>query len=147
MVSRAASAGFTLLEAIVALTVMALALIPLITFIAQSSDQLMRAAEANERSIVTQSVLALMEPINPMAEPEGALPLDDEINVAWKSEEIIPPHEAALVRTLLPGYRVGFYGMTVAVTRGRAPWFDFQMRKVGYQNMRATGLDAFSGGP
>lgn len=142
-----ASAGFTLLEAIVALTVMALALIPLVTFIAQSSDQLMRAADANERSIVTQSVLALMEPINPMAEPEGVLPLDEEISVSWRSEAIIPPNEAALVRTLLPGYRVGFYGVTVAVSRSQEPWFDFEMRKIGYQNMRAGGMDPFGGGP
>lgn len=141
------SAGFTLLEAIVALTVMALALIPLITFIAQSSDQLMRAADANERSIVTQSVLALMDPINPMAEPEGVLPLDEDISVAWKSDTIVPPNDSALSGTLLPGFRVGFYGVTVLVTRGERPWFDFRMRKVGYQNLRAGGPDPFAGGP
>ncbi len=142
-----ASAGFTLLEAIVALTVMALALIPLITFIAQSSDQLIRAADANERSIVTQSVLALMDPINPMAEPEGTLPLDEQISVSWKSDVIVPANEGALVGTLLPGFRVGFYGLTVTVTRGKVPWFDFPMRKVGYQNMRGSGTDPFGGGP
>ncbi|MGE3335097.1 MAG: prepilin-type N-terminal cleavage/methylation domain-containing protein [Rhodospirillaceae bacterium] len=141
------SAGFTLLEAIVALTVMALALIPLITFIAQSSDQLMRAADANERSIVSQSVLALMDPINPMAEPEGVLPLDEEISVSWKSEAIVPPNEGAIVGTLLPGFRVGFYGVNVSVTRAERPWFEFQMRKVGYQNMRAGGLDPFGMAP
>ncbi|MGE3477276.1 MAG: hypothetical protein AB7H70_15845 [Rhodospirillaceae bacterium] len=142
-----ASAGFTLLEAIVALTVMAAALIPLITFIAQSSDQLMRAADANERSIVSQSVLALMDPINPMAEPEGTLPLDEEISVSWKSETIVPPNDGAIVGTLLPGFRVGFYGVSVSVTRGQAPWFGFQMRKVGYQNMRAGGIDPFGLAP
>jgi len=147
MRAHSTSAGFTLLEAIVALTVMALALIPLITFIAQSSDQLMRAAEANERSIVTQSVLALMDPINPLAEPEGMLPLDEEIGVSWRSELIVQPNEAGLAGTLLPGFRVGFYGVTVSVTRGEQPWFDFRMRKVGYQNLRAGGLNSFGGAP
>lgn len=142
-----ASAGFTLLEAIVALTVMALALIPLITFIAQSSDQLMRAAEANERSVVSQSVLALMDPINPMAEPEGVLALDEEISVSWRSQTIVSPNEGTLVGTLLPGFRVGFYGVNVSVTRGQQPWFEFQMRKVGYQNMRAGGADPFGLAP
>lgn len=142
-----ASAGFTLLEAIVALTVMALALIPLITFIAQSSDQLMRAADANERSIVSQSVLALMDPINPMAEPEGTLPLDEEISVSWRSEAIVQPNEGAIVGTLLPGFRVGFYGVNVTVTRAERPWFEFQMRKVGYQNMRGTSADPFGLAP
>jgi general secretion pathway protein I len=142
---RRPTAGFTLLEAIVALTVMALALIPLISFIAQSADQLTRAGEANERSLVTQSVLALMEPVNPMAEPEGTLPLDDEVEVSWRSEAIAPPPEGAILGTLLNGFRIGFYGVTVAVSRDRQPWFDFTMRKVGYQNLR-TG-STFSGGP
>ncbi|MCA0199458.1 MAG: prepilin-type N-terminal cleavage/methylation domain-containing protein [Proteobacteria bacterium] len=142
-----ASAGFTLLEAIVALTVMALALIPLITFIAQSSDQLMRAADANERSIVGQSVLALMDPINPMVEPEGILPLDDEISVSWRSDTIVPPNDGAIVGTLLPGFRVGFYGVNVTVKRGERPWFEFQMRKVGYQNMRGSSTDPFGMAP
>ncbi len=142
---RRPTAGFTLLEAIVALTVMALALIPLITFIAQSADQLTRAAEVNERSLTAQSVIALMEPVNPMAEPEGSLPLDDEVEVSWRAEAIAPPSEGAILGTLLNGYRIGFYGVTVAVSRNREPWFDFTMRKVGYQNMRSAG--AFSGDP
>jgi general secretion pathway protein I len=141
-----ATAGFTLLEAIVALTIMAVALIPLVSFIAQSSDQLMRAGEANERSIVMQSVLALMDPVNPMAEPEGTLPLDDTINVSWTSETIAAPAEGGLVRTPLAGFRMGFYGVTVSVTRDQQPWFDFKMRKVGYQNLR-QGAPGMFGGP
>jgi general secretion pathway protein I len=137
MMTRPA-AGFTLLEAIVALTVMALALIPLVTFIAQTADQLNRAAEANERSLVTQSVLALMEPVNPLAEPEGTLPLDDEIAVSWRAEPLAPPSEGPLVGTLLAGYRIGFYGVNVTVTRNNQDWFSFDMRKVGYQNLRGN---------
>lgn len=143
--ARRSTAGFTLLEAIVALTVMAVALIPLVTFIAQSADQLTRAGEANERSLVTQSVLALMDPVNPMAEPEGTLPLDDEIQVSWRAEAIAPPAEGAMVGTQLNGYRIGFYGVNVTVTRDSQAWFDFTMRKVGYQNLRAS--SPMLGGP
>lgn len=146
--ARRSTAGFTLLEAIVALTVMALALIPLISFIAQSSDQLMRAGEANEQSMVMQSVLALMDPVNPMAEPEGTVPLDESINISWSSEAIAPPPEGSLARTSLSGFRIGFYGVTVWVTRDEKPWFDFKMRKVGYQNLRQGSVPGmFGGGP
>ena len=142
------TAGFTLLEAIVALTVMALALIPLISFIAQSSDQLMRAGAANEQSMVMQSVLALMDPVNPMAEPKGTLPLDETISVSWWSDVIAPPPEGSLVRTHISGFRIGFYGVTVSVTRDEQPWFEFKMRKVGYQNLRqGSGPDMFMGAP
>lgn len=138
------TAGFTLLEAIVALTVMAAALIPLVTFIAQSADQLVRAGEANERSLVHQSVLALMDPVNPMAEPEGVLPLDDEISVSWRAQEIAAS-KTALVGTQLNGYRIGFYAILVSVSRNNEAWFDFTMRKVGYQNTRQGGQ--MLGGP
>src|SRR5690606_18618847 len=107
--------------------------------------QLMRAAEVNEQSLVTQSVLALMDPINPMAEPEGTLPLDDELSVSWQSEVIVAPDEGALVGTPLPGYRMGFYGITVSVIRNQQPWFDFTMRKVGYENLRQSGTSMFGG--
>ena len=145
--ARRSAAGFTLLEAIVALTVMAIALIPLITFIGQSADQLARAGEANERSLVTQSALALIEPVNPMAEPEGTLPLDDEIAVSWRTSDIAPPTEGAILGTQLNGYRIGFYGVTVTVTRFNQPWFDFTMRKVGYQNLRLENPASGLGGP
>lgn len=135
---RRSAAGFTLLEAIVALTVMAVALIPLVAFIGQSADQLARAGEANEQSLVMQSALALMDPVNPMAEPEGILPLDDEIEVSWRSAVIAEPTPGPLVRTQLAGFRVGFYGVNVNVTRNRQPWFDFTMRKVGYENLRGS---------
>jgi hypothetical protein len=119
---------------------MAIALIPLVSFIAQSADQLMRAGEANGRSLVTQSVLALMEPVNPMAEPEGTLPLDDEVEVSWRAEAIAPPTDRAPIGTPLNGYRIGFYGVKVVVKRNDEPWFDLTLRKVGYQNMRANAM-------
>ena len=147
MASRS-TAGFTLLEAIVALTVMALALIPLVSFIAQSSDQLMRAGAANEQSMVTQSVLALMDPVNPMAEPEGTLALDETISISWRADVIAPPPEGSLVRTPLSGFRIGFYGVTVSVMRNELPWFEFRMRKVGYQNLRqGSAPDILGGAP
>lgn len=126
------TAGFTLLEAIVALTVMGLSLIPLMSYISQSAEQLERAADANEKSLVMQSTLALMDPINPMAEPEGRLPLDERLQVIWRSAVVLEPPEGLLVGAPLSGFRLGFYAVHVDVTRDGAAWLDFDMRKVGY---------------
>ena len=125
--------GFTLLEAIVALAVMSLALIPLVSFVAQSANELVLAGEANERSFTMQSALALMEPVNPMAEPKGSLVLDPTISVSWDSQEIVKPNDAPLIGSGLANFRLGFYTTHVTVFRNNAPWFLFDMRKVGYE--------------
>lgn len=128
-----ASRGFTLLEAIVAMAVMSLALVPMVAFVAQSANELQRAGESNERSFVMQSALALMEPINPMAEAEGSLPLDRNITLAWESTPIVEPNPGINVGSGLPAYRLGFYKVHVTLARGSQPWFDFDMRKIGYE--------------
>jgi general secretion pathway protein I len=127
------SKGFTLLEAIVALAVMALALIPLVSFITQSANELLRAGESNERSFVMQSALALMDPINPMAEGNGNIPLDRDITLTWESQAIVEPNPGIQVGAGLAAYRLGFYKVHVTVNRGQTAWFDFDMRKVGYE--------------
>lgn len=128
--------GFTLLEAIVALAVIALALIPLVTYIAQAADGLYRAAESNDRSLAMQGALALMDPVNPMAEPQGQLPLDDKISMAWSSDVAVNPNSGVLVGGGLSNFKVGFYVVHVTLSRPEAsPWFSFDLRKVGYQRL------------
>lgn len=129
------SKGFTLLEAIVALALISLALIPLLTFIAQSSDQLVRAGESNERSFVMQSALALMDPVNPMAEAQGSLALDANTSLSWNSAVVAKPNDGPLIGSGLPGFRLGFYSVHVTVARDNQPWFTFDMRKVGYERL------------
>lgn len=127
------SKGFTLLEAIVALAVMAMALIPMVAFVSQSANELQRAGESNERSFVMQSALALMDPINPMTEAQGTLPLDRNITIMWESQPIVEPNPGIQVGSGLPAYRLGFYKVHVSLLRDRETWFDFDMRKVGYE--------------
>lgn len=127
------SKGFTLLEAIVALAVMSLALVPMVAFVTQAADELQRAGDANARSFVMQSALALMEPINPMAEAQGSLALDRNITLSWDSVPLVEPNTGINVGAGLPAYRIGFYKVHVMLARGPDPWFDFDMRKVGYE--------------
>ena len=127
------SKGFTLLEAIVAMAVMSLALIPLVSFVTQSANELQRAGESNAQSLVMQSALALMEPINPMAEGTGSIALDNNITLIWDSQTIVEPNPGIQIGGGLAAYRLGFYKVHVAVKRGQTEWFDFDMRKVGYE--------------
>ena len=128
--------GFTLLEAIVALTLLGLALVPMLSFISQSTDQLNRVAESNERSFAMQSAIAVLSPVNPMEEPEGEESLGQNLLLRWNSDVIIEPNQGPQVGMGLPGFRVGFYNVHVSLFRDtNTPWFDFDMRKVGYRKI------------
>ena len=131
--------GFTLLEAIVALAIIGLALIPLVSYIAQAADALQRASESNDRSVAMQAALALMEPVNPMTEPQGQLPIDDTVSVEWHSDVAVAPNPGVLVGGGLASYRLGFYIVHVTLSReGEPSWFSFDLRKTGYQRLGSS---------
>lgn len=133
---RPAESGFTLLEAIVALTLLGLALVPMMSFISESTNQLVRVADSNERSLATQAAVALLSPVNPMEDPEGEESLGRDLLVRWSSELILEPNDGPQVGMGLPGFRVGFYDVRVSLFRQSSGlWFDFDMRKVGYQKI------------
>ena len=141
------SRGFTLLEAIVALAIIGLALVPLVSYIAQAADALERAGDSNARSLAMQSALALMEPVNPIAEPTGQLALDDTTAVSWQSQIVVKPNDGTLVGSGLASFRVGFYNVHVDVTHnGGEAWFGFDMRKVGYDRL-ASGFPSSGTSP
>jgi general secretion pathway protein I len=125
--------GFTLLEAIVALTIIGLALVPFATFISLSTNTLVKAAEANDRSFVMEAAIAFMDSVNPVEEPSGTIELYDEFEMSWNSEELVPPQRYPFPNIGLPTHRLGFYNVHVELFReSTGPWFAFHMRKVGY---------------
>jgi general secretion pathway protein I len=126
------SAGFTLLEAIVAVAIVGLALVPIIAFLSLSANELIKAGEANERSFATQAVVALLDPVNPGTDASGSLPINDRVSVSWDSEVLVPPGQKIVSNSGLPTRQLGFYKVHVTVTRAGDRWFDFDLRKVGY---------------
>ncbi len=138
--TRPAEKGFTLLEAIVALTLLGLALVPMLSFISESAGQLARVADTNERSLAVQSAVALLDPINPMETPQGEESIGHELTVRWSSNVAIPPNDGPQIGMGLPGFRVGFYDVRVSLLRRDDPWFEFDLRKVGYQKIASNPL-------
>jgi general secretion pathway protein I len=124
--------GFTLLEAIVAMTIVGVALLPILTFISQMATGLSRAADSNARNLAQQAILEFLEPLNPMDRPVG----EDQMGgllVRWESETLVPPNKEPILGGRLTGYSIGFYKVTVSVDQiDRGPWFTFDMRKTGY---------------
>jgi len=140
-VMRSDESGFTLLEAIVALTLLGLALVPMMSFISESTNQLARIADSNERSFATQAAVALLDPVNPMEDPRGEESLGHDLIVRWSSKLTVPSNEGSQIGMGLNGFRVGFYDVRVSLIRhSSGPWFEIDMRKVGYQKININPL-------
>src|SRR3954470_1267921 len=113
---RGSTHGFTLLEAIVAMAIIGVALVPILTFISQMTYGLSRAADANARSLAQRAVMELLEPLNPLDQPVGEDQVGDLL-VRWESEILVPPNKEPLLGGGMTAFSVGFYKVTVTVVR------------------------------
>jgi prepilin-type N-terminal cleavage/methylation domain-containing protein len=137
------SSGFTLLEAIVAIAIVGIALVPVMTFISQMAFGLTRAADSNARNLAQQSLIELFETLNPLERPVGEDQVGDLI-IRWESESLVPPNPQVNPGAGLAGFSIGFYNVTVSVDRiNKGPWFSFAMRKVGYRSLSTSTLPGF----
>ena len=90
----APDAGFSMLETIAALAILAMALIPLLSLqsqLASGAARLERQAELNRATEVAYTYLAL---VNPMLAPEGKQNLGDGWQVSWISSPLGAPQPA-----------------------------------------------------
>jgi prepilin-type N-terminal cleavage/methylation domain-containing protein len=140
---RTVSRGFTLLEAIVALTIIGITLVPAMSFIAQASRQISAAAESNRRVRAQEAVLALNDVLNPLLTPEGEVALSPQLTVRWQSEVLVDPTQSQRLGGRLSGYNVGFYAVTFSLVENDKDWFSLTTRKVGYRPLSMP----FSGAP
>ncbi len=135
--------GFTLLEAIVALTIVGIALVPVLSFLAEASRQIQVAAESNTRAGAQQTVQAYLEVLNPMVTPEGEMPLSQTLSISWVSEPLFEPDNDVRLGGRLGTYNIGFYLVDVTVLREGKEWFTLRARKIGYvprsQGLGSTG--------
>ena len=133
--SRPPQAGFSLLEAIVAMVVMATALLALYAWLSSSTLGLTRAQAQTRALADSRSALALVETINPMLEPSGQRRLGD-IEVSWTTTPVVP-RRTGLTRAGQPSlYEVALYDMEVSVRRDGGTEETFALRRAGYEAVR-----------
>jgi general secretion pathway protein I len=131
--SRTAQAGFSLLEAIVALAIIGLALVPLLGFVAQSLDSVYRAADAQLRATVLANAVDAMSGVNPMRDPRGEIDLGGP-RVRWQSRALVSPMPNSNIPTGFGAFNVALYDVQANVLRADgSPWFDFQLRLAGHR--------------
>lgn len=127
--------GFSLLEAIVALTILASAGLALFAAMSQSVQMVGRAEHAREVDVALRNALAWMERVNPMHEPQGELELGDYL-LRWHADPVEPPRDGA-TGYLQPGlYEVGLYRMQLQLWQDGDLQREVVLNRIGYDQVR-----------
>lgn len=128
---RSQQAGFTLLEAVVAMVLISGAGLALFSWINSSIMALNRVQEANARSEATQNVVEFIASVNPMLKPEGSATLGT-YRIRWQAQPISAIQDG---RSL---YQLALYDTLVEVEKPEGKtWFDLHLRQVGFKKVRS----------
>ncbi len=133
--------GFSLLEAIVAMVVMATGLLALYAWLSTNTHSLVRVQEHARTLEDARSALALVETVNPMKEPTGERTLGDLV-VSWTSRPVVDTRHGTGggTDTTPTVFDLGLYEMEVRVQRDAREIKTFTVRRAGWEAVRA--LDA-----
>ncbi|HUX23132.1 MAG TPA: prepilin-type N-terminal cleavage/methylation domain-containing protein [Burkholderiales bacterium] len=128
--------GFTLIEAIVALVLIATTGMALFSWINSNLMTLSRVQEVNAENSATQNVLEYMADINPMASPEGRADLGS-LRLSWQAEATTEPRDGASYPYGTSLYQLAMYRTKISVQKpdGQS-WFAFSLQQVGYKKVR-----------
>lgn len=127
--------GFSLLEAIVALAILAAAGMALFAAMGQSVRMVERAEAARERESAQRNALAWLQTVNPAKEPDGQVQLGDVL-VRWHAEALEPPRDAMTGYLQAGLFQVALYRVHLELERERQPVAEFEVRRVGYRQVR-----------
>lgn len=129
-------AGFTLLEAIVAMALVAAAVLPLYAFFSRSLDGLYRAAEANRESQASLTALAFLSGLNPMERPSGEDVLGP-LRLRWRSREIVPATDSIGYPRGIGLYQVALYEVTGEILQDGRVRSTVAIRLIGHRQARS----------
>ena len=127
-------AGFTLLEAIVALVIFSMGSLALYSWLGVNVKTLLRVQELRESVAMSTSALEAVRGLNPMATPRGRREVG-ELVVEWKAEPVEPTRSAVTQAGFPTIFKVGLYLVQVRVLRGNVEVDRFDVRQVGYQQI------------
>lgn len=115
-VFKAARAGFSVMETLVAMALLAVAFIPLYSLMQTLADGADRIQNTAGRLAIEESALAILETFDPIAEPEGERMLG-EWRLTWTSELVASERPATgYLGTSI--YQVSLFDVTATLQRG-----------------------------
>lgn len=130
-----AQQGFSLLEAIVALAIVASAGLALFAAMSQSVQMVRRAERVRQADTAARNALALMETVNPALDPTGEKRIG-ALQLKWHSTPVEPPRDVMTGYLQAGLYQVGLYDITLDVHAADDVSTTLRLRKVGYKQVR-----------
>ena len=136
-------AGFTLLEALVAVAIAALCLIPLMSLQRTYIDGQRRHEATLLRTEIQRNALTLLREVNPTDEPEGQRLLPPDLTLSWTATPISDLKTSTGFPTGDGPYSVQLYRLDAQVARGQTKVVpDFSVERVGWTLGQAAAAPA-----
>lgn len=127
--------GFSLLEAVVALAILAAAGLALFAAMSQAMQMVGRAEDARAADGALRNALAWVEQLNPMEAPSGERSFPPYI-LSWQST-LLEPARPSATGYLQPGlHEVGLYRMELSLLSGNTVIRELEVRRIGYRQVR-----------
>jgi len=138
--SRIHQQGFSLLEAIVALTIMSTCLLALYAWLSTSTLSLNRASAHALALQDARTAKAVVDTINPLMTPEGTRELPPLL-IRWNATPVSERRYGMTVSGGANQFDFMLYELAVEVLRDGHPVYTFTTRKTGWENARPIPLD------
>lgn len=121
--------GFSTLEVIAAVAIIAIALIPIATLQTQIARSQARLTEAHAESTAVQNAMALMRDINPMLTPEGQRRMSGATTLSWTSAPVSEARQSVNPA----GFSVQLYRVTGTIRGAGATETTVQIDLIGWR--------------
>ncbi len=125
--------GFSIMETLVAVALLAIAVLPLYAFQQTLANTATRLQNASALLDAQESALAILQTIDPIAQPEGEMDLG-EWRLTWQSQELVSesPADGYLGSSI---WGVALYEIDASLERGETRR-DFSLRRVAWIQVR-----------
>jgi general secretion pathway protein I len=134
--SRRKQSGFTLLEAIVSLVLIASTGMALFSWVNSNIITLNRVQTSNAENAATLNAIEYMHSINPMTTPQGQANLGSS-RLSWQAEATTDPLDGASYPFGISLYQLAMYLTKITVQKSDGQfWFAFSLQQVGYKKVR-----------
>jgi hypothetical protein len=137
-VSRSANAeaGFTLLEGLVAIALLAGTMFAIFTLVGGVLGSANRVGRSNETAQLTLNALEVMSVVNPMLQETGKIDLGP-YTVSWKSAAATPIADGVGYPVGVSLYQLALYKTNVRIEGPQGTLLaEFDLRQIGYRRVR-----------